>query len=166
MAYGGRGIEYFTYFTADGANNHLGPVDQFGNRTPTWDMLRRINHQIHALAPTLIQLHSTGVFHWSDVPPQGHPLSESRLVQTILVATPSLKTQVECRFLLGEFEDTKGRAYLMLVNKDLHQSFWYKIRLKQEGKKLVEISSVTGKESGEGDENWLAPGAGKLLRLE
>jgi hypothetical protein len=166
MAYGGRGIEYFTYFTADGANNHLGPIDQFGNRTPTWDMLRRINHQIHALAPTLIQLHSTGVFHWSDVPPQGHPLSESRLVQTIMVATPSLKTQVECRFLLGEFEDTKGRAYLMLVNKDLHQSFWYKIRLKQEGKKLVEISSVTGAESGEGDENWLAPGAGKLLRLE
>ena len=166
MAYGGRGIEYFTYFTADGGNHHLGPIDQFGNRTPTWDMLRRINHQIHALAPTLIQLHSTGVFHWSDVPPQGHPLSESRLVQTILVATPSLNTQVECRFLLGEFEDAKGRPYLMLVNKGLHQSFWYKIRLKQEGKKLVEISSVTGAESGEGDENWLAPGAGKLLRLE
>ena len=129
-------------------------------------MLRRINYQIHALAPTLIQLHSTGAFHSPDVPPQGHPLSECRLVQTLQGATPSLRHPVEPRFLLGEFEDFQGRPYLMLANKNLHQSFWFKIRLKQEGKKMVEISSFTGRESGEGDDGWLAPGAGKLFRLE
>lgn len=166
LAYGGRGIEYFTYFTPAGGNYHLGPIDQFGNRTPTWDMLRRINYQIHALAPTLIQLHSTGVFHWPDVPLEGHPLSESRYVQTLQGATPSLRHPVRPRFLLGEFEDSQGRPYLMLVNKNLDQSFWFKIVLKQGSKKLIEVSSFTGKESGEGNENWLAPGAGKLFRVE
>ena len=74
MAYGGRGIQYFTYFAPEIGNYRMAAVDQFGNRTPTWDMLRRINNQIHALAPTLIRLHSTGVYHYPDVPEQGQPL--------------------------------------------------------------------------------------------
>ena len=166
LAYGGRGIEYYTYFTDPGGNHRLGPIDQFGYRTPTWDMLRRINYQIHALAPTLIHLHSTGVFHWRDVPVEGHPLAESKLVQTVEVSTPSLRHANESRFLLGEFEDSQGRPYLMLVNKDLQQSFTFRIRLKQEGKKLIWVSSFTGKETGEVPDAWLAPGAGMLFRVE
>jgi hypothetical protein len=166
LAYGGRGIEYYTYFTGADGNHHMGPIDQFGNRTPTWDMLRRINYQIHALAPTLIRLHSIGVFHWPDAPLQGHPLSESRLVQNIQVAAPSLRHPPEPRFLLGEFEDPQGHSYLMLVNKDLSQSFMFRIRLKQEGKKLLSISSYTGEETGSEEQIWLAPGAGALFRVE
>jgi hypothetical protein len=166
LAYGGRGIEYYTYFTGAGGNHHLGPIDQFGNRTPTWDMLRRINYQIHALAPTLIRLHSTGVYHWPDAPLDGHPLSESRLVQNIQVAAPSLRHPPEPRFLLGEFEDPQGHSYLMLVNKDLSQSFMFRIHLKQEGRKLLSISSYTGEEAGSEGQIWLAPGAGALFRVE
>jgi hypothetical protein len=51
LAYGGRGVQYFTYFTPQIGNYRLGAVDQFGNRTPTWEMLRRINNEIHAFAP-------------------------------------------------------------------------------------------------------------------
>jgi hypothetical protein len=166
LAYGGRGIEYYTYFTGAGGNHHLGPIDQFGNRTPTWDMLRRINYQIHALAPTLIRLHSTGVYHWPDVPHEGRPLSESRLVQKVEVAAPSLRHPPEPRFLVGEFEDLQGHTYLMLVNKDLSHSFMFRIRLKQEGRKLLSISSYTGEETGSGELIWLAPGAGALSRVE
>ena len=166
LAYGGRGIEYFTYFTPQVDNYRLSAIDQFGNRTATWDMLRRINYQIHALAPTLIRLHSTGVYHWPDVPVDGHPLSESRLVQNIQVAAPSLRHPTEGRFLLGEFEDAQGRPYLLLVNKDLRQSFLFNIRLKQEGRKLVGISSYTGEETGSEEQVWLAPGAGMLFRIE
>src|SRR5215470_18107779 len=83
MAYGGRGIQYFTYFAPEIGNYRLAAVDQFGNRTATWDMLRRINNQIYALAPTVIRLHSTGVYHYPDVPEQSHPLSRSRLVEAV-----------------------------------------------------------------------------------
>jgi hypothetical protein len=166
LAYGGRGIEYFTYFTPQGDNFRLAAIDQFGNRTATWEMLRRINYQIHALAPTMIRLHSTGVYHSPDVPPQGHPLSESRLVQDVAVSTSALRHPTPCRFLLGEFEDVQGRPYLMLVNKDLQQSFQFRFRLRQEGKKLIWISPFTGEESGDGQDGWLSPGGGILLRLE
>ena len=33
LAYGGRGIQYFTYFTPTVGNYRLGAIDQFGNRT-------------------------------------------------------------------------------------------------------------------------------------
>ena len=166
LAYGGRGIEYYTYYTPPAHNYRLGAIDQFGNRTATWDMLRRINYQIHALAPTMIRLHSTGVYHSPDVPPQGHPLSESRLVQDVQVSTSDLLHPTPCRFLLGEFEDAQGRPYLILVNKDLQQAFHFRFRMKQEGKKLIWISPFTGEESGDLQAVWLSPGGGILLRVE
>ena len=42
MAYGGRGIQCFTYFAPEIGNYRLAAIDQFGNRTQTWDMLRRV----------------------------------------------------------------------------------------------------------------------------
>ncbi len=39
LAYGGRGIQYFTYFTPPVGNYRLGAVEQLGNRTSTWEML-------------------------------------------------------------------------------------------------------------------------------
>jgi hypothetical protein len=83
MAYGGRGIQYFTYFAPQIGNYRLAAVDQFGNRTATWDMLRRINNQIYALAQVLIRLRSTGVYHYPDVPEQAQPLAASKLIESV-----------------------------------------------------------------------------------
>ena len=55
LAYGGRGIQYFTYYSPHNGNYRLGAIDQFGNKTATWDALRRINLEIHALAPALLR---------------------------------------------------------------------------------------------------------------
>ena len=53
LAYGGRGIQFFTYFTPDIGNFRPASIDMHGNKTATWDMLRRITHEVHALAPAL-----------------------------------------------------------------------------------------------------------------
>lgn len=167
MAYGGRGIQYFTYFTPPIGNYRLAAVDSFGNRTATWDMLRRINQQIHALAPTLIGLRSTGVFHFPDVPDQGRSLNESRFIAGVEMTQRLVRNPAMARLLVGEFEDSQGRPYAMLVNKDLQNSFQFRIRTKPEGRKLFRISPYSGKEEPLGREmDWLAPGAGILLRLE
>lgn len=167
LAYGGRGIEYFTYFSVKHGNFRLGPIDQFGNRTATWDMMRRINDQIHELAPTLVRLHSTGVYHFPDVPPQGQPLSASTLIQSVDMTQQHATVPVIGRFLIGEFQDDQGRPYFMIVNKDLQNSFEFQVHLKQDGHKLIQISPYTGQEESFGKEmNWLAPGAGMLFRVE
>jgi hypothetical protein len=167
LAYGGRGIQYFTYFAPDVGNYRLAAIDQFGNRTPTWDRLRRINQEIAALAPTILKLHSTGVFHYPDVPEQGKPLAASRLVRGIEMTQRFVKPPAAGRLLLGEFEDGQGRPFLMIVNRDLNNSFQFRLHLLKENAKLIRVSPYTGKEEAFGGEmDWLAPGAGILLRIE
>ncbi len=167
MAYGGRGIQYFTYFAPSLGNYRMAAVDQFGNRTATWDMLRRIDNQIHALAPTLIKLRSTGVYHYPDVPDHGQPLSASKLVEGVEMTERLVRSPVAGRFLIGEFEDAAHRPYVLLVNKDLKNSFQFKIRFKQGSARLFRVSPYSGQEQPFGREmDWLAPGAGVLLRVE
>lgn len=166
MAHGGRGIQYFSYFTWSNGNYRLGPIDQFGNKTPSWDMLRRVNNQIHALAPTLKKLRSTGVYHYPDVPPECRPLSESRLVKSVEMTQRYVVPPVQGRFLIGEFVDDQGRSYVMLVNKDLNHSFRYRFELRGEGT-LIHVSPYSGGEEPFGREmDWVAPGAGHLFRIE
>jgi hypothetical protein len=167
LAYGGRGIQYFTYFAPEIGNYRLAAVDQFGNRTATWEKLRLINNEIHALAPTMLKLRSTGVYHYPDVPDQGKPLSASKLVKSVEMTQRYVKPPVAGRFLIGEFEDADGRPYVMLVNKDLNNSFQFSLHLANEHAKLIRISPYSGKEEKFGREmDWLAPGAGVLLRIE
>jgi hypothetical protein len=166
LAYGGRGIQYFTYFTPMVGNYRLGAIDQFGARTRTWEMLRRINNEIHALAPTLIKLRSTGVYHYPDVPEQGQGLATSRLIKSVEMTQRYVQPPARARFLIGEFEDEQGRPYFMIVNKDLAQSFRCRIDLKREGR-LLRTSPYSGREEPFGREmDWLAPGAGILFRVE
>lgn len=167
LAYGGRGIQYFTYFAPEIGNYRLAAVDQFGNRTQTWEMLRRINNQIHALAPALIGLHSTGVYHYPDTPEQAQPFSASKLVEAVEMTQRYVRPPVAGRFLIGEFEDSNRRPYLLIVNKDLRNSFQFRVRLKQAAGKLIRVSPYSGEEEPFGREmDWLAPGSGILFRLE
>ena len=167
LAYGGRGIQYFTYYSPHNGNYRLGAIDQFGNKTATWDALRRINLQIHALAPTMVKLRSAGVYHYSDVPEYGRPLAQSKLVRGVSMIQRYVRPPVQGRFLIGEFEDGQGRPYLMIVNKDLNNSFQFAIELRQEGRKLIRICNYSGQEEEFGREmDWLAPGAGILFRIE
>ncbi|MBI3280203.1 MAG: hypothetical protein HYZ57_10215 [Acidobacteria bacterium] len=167
LAYGGRGIQYFTWYTPHNGNYRLGAVDQFGNKTSTYDALRRINLQIHALAPTMVKLRSTGVYHFPDVPEYGKPLSQSRLVRSVAMNQRYVRPPLQGRFLIGEFEDGQGRPYFMIVNKDLSHSFQFAVELKQEKRRLIRICNYSGKEEAFGREmDWLAPGAGILFRIE
>ncbi|HWR54230.1 MAG TPA: hypothetical protein VN428_24195 [Bryobacteraceae bacterium] len=167
LAYGGRGIQYFTYYSPHNGNYRLGAIDQFGNKTATWDALRRINLEIHALAPTLLKLRSTGVYHYPDVPEHGTPLAESKLVRNVSMLQRYVKPPIQGRYLIGEFEDAQGRPHFMIVNKDLNNSFQFAIELRQPGRKLIRICNYSGKEEEFGREmDWLAPGAGILFRIE
>jgi hypothetical protein len=138
LAYGGRGIEYFRYFTRGIGDYRGGAIDPFGERTPTWDVIRRLNREIAALAPTLLRLHSLGVYHYPEVPDQGAGLSGARYVasvrtgievagegysQTKEMLHRILGRQTPAPSLIGEFEDGSGRPYVMLVNKSLDHPF-------------------------------------------
>jgi len=166
MAYGGRGIEYFTYYAPKIGNFRLAPVDQFGHRTATWYKLRRLNSEIRELAPWLSKLHSTGVYHSAPLPEGAEPIAQSHLVQQVR-ATTFESPPVPPQYLIGEFRDDQGHPFLMIVNKSLKYSIRYAIDLKKQDEHLVLVSPYSGQLISFAEEmNWLAPGAGALFEVK
>lgn len=155
LAYGGGGISYFTYFLSATGNYRLAPIDQFRNKTPTWDMVRYINMQIHKLGPTYLKLKSLNVFHHPEVPEQCIGFDTSLHLAELTGGS----------FLVGEFEDPEGHPFVMVVNKDLHVSTHFDVKFKQEGP-IMMTNAYTGQtHPWAGEQGWLAPGQGMLLSV-
>ena len=156
LAYGGRGISYFTYITPEVGNYRLAPIDQFGNKTPTWDMLRNVNLQIHELAPTYLTLTSVNVFHHGEVPEGCRDDATS----------VHLKSVDGGNLVVGEFTGPDAQPAVLIVNKDLHRSTTFGLEFKQPGKVML-VSPYNGNKQPFGGEHcWLAAGQGALLLLE
>lgn len=155
LAYGARGISYFTYFAPDVGNYRLAPVNQFGDKTPTWDMLREVNLQIHRLGAAYLRLRSVNVFHTRDIPVGSQSAESSHFVESISGGS----------FVVGEFAAPDGQPHILVVNKDLRQSASLQVHFKQAGQ-MLRTSPYSGVQAAVGGEdNWLAPGQGTLLAL-
>lgn len=155
LAYGGRGISYFTYFSPLIGNFREAAVDQFLNKTPTWDIIRNVNLQIHRLGPTYLKLKNINVFHHPDVPEGCLGIDSSKLLSVVEGG----------RFVVGEFQDPDGRPFVMVVNKDYKRSTPLNIRFKEEGR-IMFTSAYTGEDRPwVGENNWLGPGQGMLMTL-
>jgi hypothetical protein len=110
LAYGARGIGYFTYWTPD-----YDPYWQFqtavigrdGVRGPSWDVLAAFNPWVRAAGRTLASQVwlSTEHAHWT---PRG---------ATAFAPDDGVKA-VEGRAALGSFAGERGERYLLVANSD------------------------------------------------
>ena len=157
LAYGGRGLAYFTYFAPQVGNYRAAPVDQFGNLTPTWAHLQNVNLQVGQLASTLLQLRSDAVYHFGEVPDECHGPGDTSLV----------KAMNGPGFLAGDFTHADGARYVMIVNKDFVRSQHCAPQFRHPPKQVRMVSPYTGALVGfSGEQMWLAAGQGVLLRLD
>ena len=157
LAYGVRGIGWFTFTSRDRGNYRLSAIDFDGRRTPTWEMLRAANMQIHRLAPVYLKLTSINVFHHPDTPKGCKGIDSSRYLNDLQGKGP---------FVVGEFEHPDGRPYFLVVNRNLAKSTSFNVVPKTQGK-IMKVSSFTGLVGPwSAENNWLAPGQGMLLFLE
>ncbi len=155
LACGARGIVYYSYFAYKIGNYRGAAIDQFGHATPTWDNIQNVNLQIQNLAPTLLTLNSDAVYHFGKVPPGCSGPD-----------TNSLVTAMEGDFAVGDFTGADGTRYAMIVNEDLLTSAPCFPRFRHAPKSVKFISPYTGQtEPFDGEQTWLAPGAGVLLKL-
>lgn len=156
LAYGGRGISYFTYFAPLAGNYRNAAVDQYLHKTPTWDMLRLINSQINTLGPTYLKLRSVNAFHNQDVPQDCRGLDSSKYVAEITGGN----------FLVGEFIGPDNTPFVIIVNKDIHKSTGFGLKFKEQGTVMM-TSPYTGETTPFGGENgFLSPGGGIMLSLK
>jgi hypothetical protein len=157
LAYGGRGISYFTYFTSSTGNYRMAPIDQFGHQTPTWYFMQHANLQIQKLAPTLLQLRSDAVYHFGQIPSGANGPPTNSLVSSV----------GGNNFLVGDFTHRDGSRYLMVVNKDLAKSHPCLPQFRKAPRRVQHVSAYSGTlRPFEGEDVWLPPGGGVLLKVE
>jgi hypothetical protein len=144
------------YFASPTGNYRAAAIDQFGHPTPTWSNLQNVKLQIKNLAPTLNELKSDDVYHFGSVPAGCHG-----------PGTNSLLSGIGGEIAVGDFTHAEGSRYVMLVNKDLSRSVPCGPQFRNPPKTLKFISAYTGKPGVfEGEQVWLAPGQGVLLKPE
>ena len=157
LAYGGRGLAYFTYFAPRVGNYRAAPIDQFGNPTPAWSDLQNVNLQVGQLAPTLLQLRSDAVYHFGQLPAGCHGPGGDSLV----------KAMGPGQFVAGEFTHADGARYVLIVNSDVTRSAPCHPEFRTPPKQVRLVSPFTGQlVDFAGEQRWLAPGQGALLRVE
>ena len=156
LAYGGRGIGYFTYYAPQIGNYRLAPIDRFGYRTKTWGMMRNVNLQIHSLVPVFCTLKSVNVFHTGKIPRGCQDVESAKLVKSVGGGS----------WLVGEFVDPDGKPYALVVNKNVHSSIAVDIQFKEKGRIMMVSAFNRGRVPFTGEQVWLAPGCGILLSVD
>lgn len=164
LVYGAKGLSYYKFISAalpilnapDLGNFRNAPLDQFGERTPTWAVLRNINRQVHSIGPVLLKLRSDDVYHIGEVPELDHAPTATTLVKDVPGG----------EFIVGDFTHEDGSKYVMVVNKSLTNSFPCNPVFNIEPKNIKLLSSWKGTfEEYPTPWYWLAPGQGVLLKL-
>lgn len=158
MAYGGRGISYFTYWGPPEYNGLY--VD--GKPMPLLKDVVALNHEIVKYGPALMELNSIGVYHTAPLPYGGEAMPTNSPVQI----------KGDGQFVLGLFgKDSRPTAF-MIVNRNYKEATEVTVTVAIPGRKLQELDRTTGK--------WvrnqtlsgkrivkikLAPGDGRLFRV-
>ena len=160
LAYGGRGISYFTYWGPPKYNG----LYQDGQPAPLLGPVVALNKEINSFGPTLLQLDSTAVYHTAPLPYGAEAVPANAPVQ---ITSPG-------EFVLGLFGKAGARrpTAFMSVNRDYIHESEATLKVGLPGRKLQEFDRKTGQ--------WvafqslgasrtanikLAPGDGRLFRV-
>jgi hypothetical protein len=156
LAYGGRGLAYFTYFAPSVGNYRMAPIDQFGEPTQTWYFMQNVNRQVLKLAPTINKLTSDDVYHFGNLPLGTHAPTDKSLLKA-----------VNGDFMAGDFTHADGSRWVMIVNRDVNKPMPCLPTFRTAPRHVQLLSPYTGQLTPfEGEQVWLAPGAACLLKLD
>ena len=164
LVYGAKGLAYYKFISAslpilsapDLGNFRGGPLDQFGERTPTWDLLRNMNRQIQNIGKALLKLRSVEVYHFGSIPEGCRGVMDHCLLKNVPYG----------EFVAGDFLHEDGSNWVMIVNKSLEKSHPVMPELRDGTKKIKMQSAWKGELEDFNNYFWLAPGQGVLLKLE
>ncbi len=167
LAYGARGIMYFTYDSVRNmpASEAWGDaiIDRQGQRTARYEQVKQINSELKRLAPTLMQLTSLGVYHTPPVPNGAAGIPENNLLKRIAGGP----------LVIGQFRSQDGQRYMMFVNRSPQESasativFSDQVTVEQVDRSTGKPQAVTLQQDDSGS-TWKAsfePGQGRLVRI-
>ncbi|WP_394796728.1 hypothetical protein [Armatimonas sp.] len=155
LAYGAKGVLYFCYFTPGGAEFPKGGaiIAMDGTKTRHYAHAQRLNAELRALGPTLMQLTSTGVYRVKPTDNSAEALRGSGLLD--LKRAPE---DPPGDYLVGAFRHKDGRRAVLLQNYRFAYSAWPTVVFDAPLESVREVDKVTGKEAPVRDESPNMPG--------
>jgi hypothetical protein len=148
LAYGARGILYFTYWLNRSGVVPLydAIVDDQGRRTAHYDQVQRVNGELNALAPTLVQLRSTGVYHAGTLPSGTQGLPPGAIVQSVDGGDAVIGLFQGPQTVLSGSGLSQPAAgdYLLLANRSPTYAAHLRVTMRPDVAAIAEINRSTG----------------------
>lgn len=164
LAYGARALQFFTYWTPTATGTEFGDalIGAEGNRTGTYEMVRRLSREIKTLAPTLSTLGVDSVWHTSPLP------SGTRG----FVPTDALVAIEGGPALLSLMSGPETAKYLFVVSRDFERPVKIGLQLASgaslepvSGNPAQAVEKSSMQRSGQRMDIELPPGDGRLFRI-
>ena len=135
LAYGAKGIMYFTYWTVNEEGWGDGIIKSDGTRTERYEIVKVINAEIKALGKTLLRLVSHKVYHTTTQTPLGASLPDKNAwVQKVDGGD----------LVVGELQDDKGKPFLFITNASHDEPLEGTVILRTKVKAIHEIPKSVG----------------------
>ena len=165
LAYGAKGISYYTYWGIDDVTPHWNAIiDVYGYRTNHYPIVRSVNLGVAKIGSHLLGLKSVGVRHGKGT--EGADIGERY----------HLAERAPDRSIVGEFVREDGGAAVIVVNDDMEQGVYIPLKVAPRFTSYRNVSRVSGKPGGsrpladgEGGKVitvTLQPGDGALIYLD
>lgn len=158
LAYGGRGISYFTYWGPVAYNG----LYQDGKPAPLLEPVVALNKEIAKFGPALLKLDSVAVYHTTPLPYGAEAIPAGSPVQ---ITNPG-------EFVLGLFGEGRHTNAFMVVNRDYNREATATVKTTFARGSMQELDRQTGRWSASklvGEVRLiritLAPGDGRLFRV-
>jgi len=162
LAFGAKGIQYFTYWTPDDGKESFGEaiIGRDGKRTRHYAEVRAVNREVAAIGAALLPLGSEGVIFWGEHPiPAANSLDRFDPVEAVEGDAVAM----------GCFSDAHGTPAVLLVNGSYEKNAAVTVKLREGAFDRADI--VSGEDAatvglaGESPRIDLAlkPGEGKLV---
>lgn len=142
LLYGAQGLQYFAYWTLTYEYNWVKEkygysiVDDKGNPTPTYAVVKKVNEQIQRLAWVFVGAQSDAVFHMGDKIPQG-----TKKLTMLPKSFSSLSTNR--KEALVSYMSNGNNAFVIIQNKSLDQNLELSYNLNVPLKKVNNDSGNT-----------------------
>lgn len=160
LIHGGKAVQY--YCAVEGA------IYRDGRRGPLFFQMKELNKRLYQWGKTLMALTSEHVYHSPEVLMGYAPFDKYREVLSDSEILADKELPFRCS--VGEFADSEGNRYLMVLNRDYQDDRTFKLNFKKEFR-VYEVSGQDGTQSVKKRRTkslalQLAPGDAVFLRFQ
>ncbi|MGJ7024620.1 beta-galactosidase [Petrimonas sulfuriphila] len=112
LAYGAKGIQYFTYWTPSEANFREGAIERDGTRTKTYDIIKKLNDEINSISYIYHTSQVLDVLHYGKNIPDGTK-------ELKMLPAQVKKLNIRGGNALISFLKNNTNSYIMIQNTNL-----------------------------------------------